>query len=271
MAVRSSDELLSVRRALRTLELLAGAPSGRGVSDLARELGVHKSSASRLLATLQAGGVVDVDSASGRYELGAGILRLAARAAGRLDLARLSLPFLRALAERSGETAYLSVRRGLHRVAVQEVESANAVRMVAGVGHPYPLYRGAPSKILLAALPDDEVEKILAAIPKKDASPREVADLRERIARARTEDFAISIEENTPSASAIAVPIRGHLGTVVAALGVAGVTPRWDREQMRAFLPTLRASADELSQIIGHSPSGSASAVSRGAAGAGRP
>ena len=264
-AVRSSDELLSVRRALLTLELLARAPGGRGVSELARELGVHKSSASRLLATLQAGGVVDVDAASGRYELGAGILRLAARAAGHLDLGQISLPFLRDLAERSGETAYLSVRRGEHRVAVQEVESANQIRMVAGVGHLYPLYRGAPSKILLAALPDDEIEKILAAIPKNEMSPREVADVRDRIARARGDDFAISIEENIPSAAAIAVPIRGHLGTVVAALGVAGVTPRWGREQMRAFLPSLRESADAIGELIGYERSDAAGAPRRAA------
>lgn len=268
-ALRSSDELLSVRRALLTLELLAGAPSGRGVSELARELGVHKSSASRLLATLQAGGVVDVDATSGRYELGAGILRLAARTADRLDLAQISLPFLRRLAERSGETAYLSVRRGFHRVAVQEVESANPVRMVAGVGHPYPLYRGAPSKILLAALPDDEIGTILAAIPKKDLSSRQVADVRERIARARSEGFAISIEENIPRATAIAVPVHGHLGNVVAALGVAGVTPRWGREQMRAFLPSLRESADAIAQLIGYARVDAVS--SHRAAGKGRP
>ena len=253
--LRSSDELLSVRRALVTLELLACAPEGRGVSDLARELGVHKSSASRLLGTLQNGGLVDINAASGRFELGAGFLRLAARAVERLDLARLSLPFLRGLAERSGETAYLSVRRGLHRVAVQEVESVSAVRMVAGVGHPYPLYRGAPSKILLAALPDDEVERILTAIPPEDVSSRQVVDLRAQIARAQQDGYAISIEENSPSAAAVAVPIRGHLGNVVAALGVAGVTPRWDEQRMLAFLPTLRQSASEIAQLIGYASS----------------
>ena len=242
-AVHSSDELLSVRRALATLELLAGAPGGRGVSDLARELGVHKSSASRLLATLRSGGLVDIDIATGRFELGAGFLRLAARAVERLDISQLALPFLRDLAARSGETAYLSVRRGLLRVAVQEVESANPVRMVAGIGHPYPLYRGAPSKILLAALPGDELANVLASIPRDPASRRLKAALHTEIALARDDGYALSLEENIPSAASVAVPVHGHLGTVVAALGVAGVTPRWGRPQMLAFLPALRQSA----------------------------
>ena len=254
-AVHSSDELLSVRRALITLQLLAGAPDGRGVSDLARELGVHKSSASRLLATLRSGGLVDIDLATGRFELGVGFLRLAARAVERLDLSQLSLPFLRDLAARSGETAYLSVRRGLHRVAVQEVESTNPVRMVAGVGHPYPLYRGAPSKILLAALPDDEVAKVLETMPR-DAAARLKIAVREEIARTRHDGYAISLEENVASAAAVAVPIRGHLRTVVAALGVAGVTPRWDRQRMLSFLPALQQGAREISELIGYPLSG---------------
>jgi DNA-binding IclR family transcriptional regulator len=261
-AVHSSDELLSVRRALTTLELLAGAPRGRGVSDLARELGVHKSSASRLLATLRSGGLVDIDLATGRFELGAGFLRLAARAVERLDISQLALPFLRDLAEHSGETAYLSVRRGLYRVAVQEVESTNPVRMVAGVGHPYPLYRGAPSKILLAALPDDEIAKVLGTMPRDTAVRRLKTELRKEIALTRHDGYAISLEENVASAAAVAVPILGHLGNVVAALGVAGVTPRWNRQRMLSFLPILRQSAHEIAELIGHPLSGGESATS---------
>ena len=237
---------------MTTLELLAGAPGGRGVSDLARELGVHKSSASRLLATLRSGGLVDVDLATGRFELGAGFLRLAARAVERLDISHLTLPFLRDLAARSGETAYLSVRRGLHRVAVQEVESVNPVRMVAGIGHAYPLYRGAPSKILLAALPEDELMKVIGSMPRDPASRRLKAAIPAEIALARDDGYAMSLEENIPNAAAVAVPIHGHLGTVVAALGVAGVTPRWGRQQMLAFLPVLRQSAHEIAELIGY-------------------
>lgn len=250
-AVRSSDELSSVRRALHALELLATAQGGRGVSDLARELGVHKSSVSRLLGTLQAAGFVDLNSISGRFELGAGVLRLAAIAGDRLELPRVGLPFLRALAERSGESANLSVRRGLFRVAVQEVESANRVRMVAGIGHPYPLHRGAPSKVLLASLPEDEFEKVLHALPPDESKPRALAELRVRIARVKENGYATSIAENIVGAASVAVPIRGADSTVIAALGVAGVTPRWSERQMRALLPSLLATAEDIERLIG--------------------
>lgn len=262
VALRAADGVLSVRRAVAALELVAGAPGGRGVSDLARELGVHKSSASRLLATLRSGGLVDVDLSSGRFELGAGFLRLAARAVERRDLAQLSLPFLRDLAARSGETANVSVRRGRFRVALQEVESANPVRMVAGVGHAYPLDRGAPSKVLLAAMPDAEVAVVLRSMPRDAAAKRRRSLLREQIARTRRDGYAISLEENVAGASSIAVPIRGHLGNVVAALGVAGVVSRWVPDRMLELLPALRESADEIGELIGHPPSDSALAPS---------
>lgn len=237
-------------RAVAALEFLAGAPSGRGVSDLARELGVHKSSASRLLATLRARGLVDLDAVSGHFGLGAGFLRLAARALERRDLGQLALPFLRNLATRSGETAYVSVRHGSSRVAIQEVVSANPVRMVSGIGHPYPLYRGAPSKVLLAALPDDEIAGIVAADRVFDDSQR--LRLHDELTRVRRDGYAISFAENVPSAASIAVPIRDHQRVVIAALGIAGVVPRWDRKRMLACLPALRGSAQQIMRLVDH-------------------
>ncbi len=222
------------------------------MSDIARELGVHKSSASRLLATLRGGGLVDLNASSGRVELGAGFLRLAARVVRRSDLAHVALPFLRVLMARSGETAYLSARRGSFRTAVQEVESPNPVRMVAGIGHLYPLHAGAPGKVLLASLPDAEVSELLNALPRRRGrTQRGAARIRADLEQTRRAGYAITFEENIPNASSIAVPVRGHLGTVVAALGVAGVAPRWNRKRMLEFLPILRENAREIGELLG--------------------
>ena len=257
-------------RALAVLDLLADAPEGRGVSEIARELGVHKSSASRLLATLRGGGLVDMNASTGRVELGAGFLRLAARVVQHLDLPHIALPFLRDLMTQSGETAYVSVRRGSFRAAVQEVESLNPVRMVAGVGHLYPLHAGAPGKVLLASLPDAEVSELLKAVPRGRGHPeRSAASIRADIEQSRRVGYAISFAENIPSALSVAVPIRGHLGTVVAALGITGIAPRWTRKRMLEFVPILRDNAREIGELLGaaQSPANSADRVIRRAPG----
>ena len=248
--IRGTDSLLSVSRALAVLDLLADAPEGRGVSDIARELGVHKSSASRLLATLRGGGLVEVNASSGRLELGTGFLRLAARVGQRSELTHIALPFLRELVTRTGETAYVSTRRGNLRAAVQEVESPNPVRMVAGVGQLYPLYAGAPGKVLLAPLPDAEISLVLRLMPR-GRGQQSAARIRAELVQTRRAGYAISFEENIPNASCIAVPIRGHLGTVVAALGIAGVAPRWKRNRMLEYLPILREKAGEICELLG--------------------
>ncbi len=251
---RGPGTLISVGRALALLEILAEAPDGRGVTELARDLGVHKSSASRLLATLRGSGLVEVRAASGRFELGAGFLRLAARVVRDLDLPRLARPYLQELARRSGETANVSVRRGHSRVCIEEIESQNPVRMVAGVGHSYPLYAGAPSKVLLAWLREPEVEEILRSMPAdahRTAEQRRAGMLAE-LAEVRDRGYALSFEENIPGASSVAVPIRSHLGLVTAALSVAGVAQRWDRSRMLAFLPAMQRSADAIARLLGH-------------------
>lgn len=246
---RAPATLGSVRRAFAALERLADAPAGRGVTELARDLGVHKSSASRLLATMRDAGIVVADEASGRYGLGPGLLRLTARTWARLDVAAVSHNVLSDLAALSGETAYVSVRHGHSRVAVGEVESANPVRMVAGIGRPYPLYAGAPSKVLLAAMTADAVTTVMRDLPgaRRGAAQRLRADLD----RVRRTGYAMSVGENVEGATSVAVPIRGHAGAVVAALALAGVDPRWDRQRMLAIVPQLRSGAAEIERLLG--------------------
>ena len=242
-----SGELLSVKRVVAALDLLADATDGLGVTDLARQLGIHKSSASRLLATLRTGGLVDLDERTGRCGLGPGFLRLSARALERLDLPTLAAPVLRELAMRSGESANLSIRQGHMRLAILEIESTNPVRMVAGVGRPYPLHKGAPSKVLLAALTDDQVTAVIEEGRLKQGARR----LREEIEQIRRLSYATSFAENVPHASSIAVPIHDRSGIVVAAVGVAGVTPRWNRKRMLEFLPFLRDHGLAIGGLLG--------------------
>jgi DNA-binding IclR family transcriptional regulator len=263
IVARPGGGLHSVSRAFALLERIAAAPGGHGVSDLARELGVHKSTASRLLSTMRGASMVEVDEDSGHFTLGPGLLRLAARASERLDLGRLSVAILRELASRSGETAYLSVRRGRFRVAIQEIESANPVRMVAGVGHPYPLYAGAPSKALLVGMAARDVAAVLRDLPRRGRPRETVARVLAELERVRADGYAVSFGENAPRAASIAVPVRDHTGAVVAALGIAGVSPRWARAQMLEHLPALRRGAAEIGELLGRTAGTARSALER--------
>jgi len=103
MSDNGRESLQSVRRALRTLDLIAEA-GDMGVTELSRRLGVHKATASRLAATLAATGVIERDATTERYSLGYGLIRLASAATAGMDVLATARPVMEELAERSGPT-----------------------------------------------------------------------------------------------------------------------------------------------------------------------
>src|SRR5215213_8267737 len=125
MSDESRRPVGSVARALALLDALAEAPAG--VNALARRIGVNPSSASRLLATLEGGGLVEREPAGGPYRLGLHLVALADRVLSRLDVRDLARPQLQALVEETGETATLSVPGGEEAVTVDFVPGARSI------------------------------------------------------------------------------------------------------------------------------------------------
>ena len=139
----------SVNRAAQILELLARR-GGAGVSEIADELAVHKSTAFRLLAALEEHGLVGQTSHRGKYHLGFGILRLATAVPGRLDLVREGRPICEELAASLAETVNLAVLRSHYAVNLDQVRGPAAVSAHNWVGQLTPLHATSSGKILLA-------------------------------------------------------------------------------------------------------------------------
>src|SRR5205809_3032108 len=151
----------SVGRAVSILELLADGPGELGVSELGRRLGVHKATASRLLATLAERGLVERSPVTDKYRLGFGVVRLAASATAGLDLVRQARPVLERLAEETGETVNLAVldREGV--VNIDQITPPHLVVNVNWVGKRTPLHCTANGKALLAQLPEAQRARLL--------------------------------------------------------------------------------------------------------------
>src|SRR6185312_3662217 len=145
----------SVDRAAAALEFLA-AQKVAGVSEVAAALGVHISTASRMLAALAGRGLVEsIGGVRGRYRLGPGILRLAATMTGTLDLPERSADVCAELAERLGETVNVAVRNGLVAINVQQHDGGAVLTANSWVGRPTPLHATSSGKVLLAHAPED--------------------------------------------------------------------------------------------------------------------
>lgn len=219
----SAGNLQSVRRALRALELIS-EHGELGVTELGRKLEVHKATASRLIATLAERGFVERDPISEKYRLGFGLISLAGAAVGGNDLVRAARPILDELAEATRETVNLGVLSGESVVYVDQVTGTRAIVTVSWVGQRTPLHCTSNGKVLLAYATDGERDRLLGA-PLTRLTPRTITDvrkLRAQLAEIRARGYAQTMEELEEGLNAVAAPVRGMGGDLVAALSVSG-------------------------------------------------
>jgi IclR family acetate operon transcriptional repressor len=234
----------SVARALALLDALAEGPAG--VNALARRLGVNPSSASRLLATLEQGGLVARDP-GGPYRLGLHILALADRVLSRLDVREPARAQLRALVEQTGETATLSVPEGDQAVTVDFVPGGASVVSMARLGRPSIGHATAAGKVVLAFAPV-EPGSLDVYTERTITDP---AQLAAELATVRAQGWAEAEGEREPDLNALAAPVVGRGGVLAAVLGLQGPAARFTSERRRAVLPDLLAAATTLSRSLG--------------------
>ncbi len=150
----------SVDRAASLLLALGECQGEAGVTELARRLGLHKSTASRLLATLQRRGLVEQDDETGKYRLGLVVIRLAERAERTLDLRSIAMPELERLARLTHETTGLGVLDGDQLLTVAQADGPNLIAVGDWTGRTTPLHCVASGKVLLAAMAERDVVRI---------------------------------------------------------------------------------------------------------------
>jgi DNA-binding IclR family transcriptional regulator len=240
----------SVARALALLDELGAAPDGLGVNELARRIGVNASTASRLLATLETGRMVE-RAPGGPYRLGLRLVALADGVLARLDVRELARPRLRALVEATGETATLSVPGASEAVTVDFVAAESSVVSVARLGRPSVGHATAAGKIVLAfgaaqaAAPPGELTRLTErTIVDPDALAAEVA-------RVRTQGWAEAAGEREPDLNALAAPVFGRGGELAAIIGLQGPAARLTTERRAEVLPALLQAAAELQRALG--------------------
>ena len=236
-------------RALALLDELGAAPDGLGVNELARRIGVNASTASRLLATLEAGRIVE-RAPGGPYRLGLRLVALADGVLARLDVRELARPRLRALVEATGETATLSVPGASEAVTVDFVAAESSVVSVARLGRPSVGHATAAGKVVLAfgAAPAGPPPELTRLTDRTITDPRALA---EEVDRVRAPGWAEAAGEREPDLNARAAPVFGRSGELAAVLGLQGPAARLTEERRAEVLPALLDAAAQLQAALG--------------------
>ncbi|HEX4221504.1 MAG TPA: IclR family transcriptional regulator [Pseudonocardiaceae bacterium] len=238
----------SVDRAVAVLELLA-ARGETGITEIAGELGVHKSTASRLVSVLEGRGLVEQLGQRGKYVIGFGVVRLAGAAIGRLDLATLGLPVCQSLADAIGETINVAVLDGSAAVNITQARGAAAISAQNWIGQRTPLHATSSGKVLLAHVEPARRKEIVNG-PLLHYTPNTLTDpaaLTEELDEVLATGYAATFEELEIGLNAIAVPIFGAGGKLLAAMSASGPAYRLSRRQTKAIAADLGVGAAELS------------------------
>jgi DNA-binding IclR family transcriptional regulator len=245
----------SVDRALTILAVLARVGQA-GVSEIAAELGVHKSTAFRLMSTLENHDIVEQTEVRGKYRLGLGLVRLAGASSARLDVVQEARPVCRRLAAESGETVNLAVLSGGSALYVDQVSGGSGLPSHNWVGQHIPLHATSNGKVLLSGLDPAEVEVRLGdhadglpAYTHRTITDR--ADLLRELETVRAQGYAVAADELEVGLTALAAPVRSAHGDVIASLSLSGQTFRLPEARVSDLVPVVVAAGTEVSRRLG--------------------
>lgn len=249
-AASGPSTVRAVQRAVELLLAVADHPEGMPLRDLAAAARVSKSTAHRLLSTLEELQVVEREPASRRYLLGPRARRINAHAPPEVDPRQVALPRMLAVRDACGETVSLHIRSGTSHVVLDQCESREEVRRILPLGQPVPLLVGATARAILAFLPPDERERVLQATRTQDQSgPSD-----EELNQIRSVGYSVSEAERISGGVAASAPIYDRWGSVWGALSISGPAFRFKVEDAQRCAPTLVKAASAISLDLGYAP-----------------
>jgi DNA-binding IclR family transcriptional regulator len=253
---RGRTRLSSVSNAMRLITAFSEEDYEIGISDLARRLGLAKSTVHRLATTLIHMGMLEQNPRDGTYHPGLKLFELGSLVRRKMDVTNEAQPFLKELREKTGETVHLAILDQQSVLYITKMESRQAIRMGSIAGSRAPLHCTALGKALLAFQPEETIEATIARglaphAPRTITHPKA---FRQELAAVRARGYAIEDEEIETGLRSIAAAVRNYAGTVIAAIGIAGPVHRMTKKVLLSRARDLVDATDAISQRLGYQP-----------------
>ena len=242
-------------RALAALAALSNSTSDCSLAELCPALGLHKSTAHRLMMVLEQHRLVVKSPETGRYRLGLRLYELGSRAIDGLDLRGRARPYLDRLQERFGETVFFCILDEGQVFYVDKVESQRSVRTACTVGSRAPAYCTAVGKAMLSELPDTEVAAIVRKSGMKTITANTIttlARLKNELRAVRSRGYAIDDEEKEEGLRCVGAIVHAHSGKLSAAMSISGPAFRMTKERIPEVAQALMQAAGALSTELGY-------------------
>jgi len=254
MADAAKYRVQVLERAFELIDALAANEPLRSLNELCHAVKLHKSTAHRLLQSLEARRYVERTSRN-EYRLGLRLFELGTKAVTRLSYVEIARPHLERLARATGEAAHLGILRQGEIVSLVHAEGRQTLHMPSTVGRRTPVHCSSQGKVMLASLSDHAIEEILkkgleALTPKTISS---VTRFRQELKRVRVRGYAVDDEECERGLRCIGAPVRDHSGRVIAAISIAGPVFRVSRARIPELGAMVMHAAEDISNSLGAS------------------
>jgi DNA-binding IclR family transcriptional regulator len=246
------NDILVIRKVHAVLEAL-GDLGQAGPSEIALRIGSNKSTAFRLVNSMERVGLLD-RNAGGGYSLGLWLMELGSLVESRLDLRRIADRELRLLAQDLGLTVFLFVRHTDQGTCIDRIAGEEVDVLATRLGGTLPLHCGGGPRVLLASLRLEELDSYLAHAPFPQLTPHTLTSKDEILADVeltRERGYALSMEDVTIGVAALGVPVLDVSNEVVAAISVSGLRHHFEDEQSGLLLELLRTCAARVSAALG--------------------
>lgn len=251
-AKRKTPSLKTAEKALDILDVLGDSPKPLTASEIAAALDMTLSSAYKFLSTLTERGYLDYRANGKTYQLSTKILHFANNMRNNLGVNRIALPLMQELAVQTRETVHLGMVSGVYGVFVEKIDSPHTIGVQTRIGTRTLLNQGATAKALMAFVPEDVLEDLCEYLareyPDKSGLVEEVRSQREQI---RRQGWVYTCEEVNAGVAAVAAPIFGAGGELVASLAVAAPRERLQQEDVERYRPMLIDTCRRISAALG--------------------
>lgn len=228
----------------------------QGVTEIAVQVGLHKSTVSRILATLENENIVERDPLSRRFRLGLGIITLAGPLLADLDVRKVAHPVLQELSRQTGETAALVLWNETESISVEQVVSRSNVKHTSPLGTSYGTALSASVQVFLALEEEDRVRQLLASGTIQHPSPNSkgLEAYLTRLGDVRSRGYAVNFGETSVEEVGIAVPVHDHRGDVAAAVLISAPRFRVDKDQLEVLVSACVLAAKDITRRLGGRP-----------------
>ncbi|KAA9155266.1 IclR family transcriptional regulator [Amycolatopsis acidicola] len=247
----AGSRIAVIGKAAQVLDALLASPRGATPTELAASLDLNRSTAFRLLVSLEHAGLVDQDPATSRYRLGLRLLVLGDAVRDRLDIVRVAEPVVRELRDEVRQTVYLALRDGWGAVCVHRLPGPDVDVLAWRTGQWLPFHQGAGPRALLAALPDEELETYLALDEERPTrhGALTTADIRALVRETRERGWSLNPEDLTDGVSSLGFAVRRS----VCAISVAGLSQAYQGKRLDDLASAVERAATRLGALLaGH-------------------